>query len=144
MFALLSAVGQSGVIQPQKIRGHLFLRLTKAQLHCFSLKLVCTHAHVHKASTVLIFLTLLPHFFPTSKNLSGKCDCKIIILVYTQPGSPSLIFMILWFWKIKQKENRHHSSSSNPLVSTFNVTVNVDLTQQAWVKGFTDTEPEVH
>lgn len=33
--------------------------------------------------------------FPTSKNLSGKCDCKIIILVYTPPGSPLFIFTIL-------------------------------------------------
>lgn len=60
-----------------------------------SLKLVCTHAYIHKAPTVSIFMTLLPYFFPTSKNLSGKCVCKIIILVYTQPGSPLLIFMIL-------------------------------------------------
>lgn len=33
---------------------------------------------------------------------------------------------------------------SLPLVPTFTVSVNVDRTREAWVKGFTNTEPEVH
>lgn len=60
--------------------------------------------------------------------MSGNCDCKIIILVYTQPGSPQLIFKI-------EKEHVRSSGNQasliilNPLVFTFNITVNVDLAQ---------------
>lgn len=41
-------------------------------------------------------------------------------------------------------EGRRGPVPSLPLVPTFTVSVNVDRTREAWVKGFTNTEPEVH
>lgn len=35
-------------------------------------RLICTHAHIHKAPTVLIFMTLLSHFPPTSEKSVRK------------------------------------------------------------------------
>lgn len=99
MFTLPSAVGLSGVQQVQKIRVHLFPRLTKAMvLITLFLSQTPLHSHTHTQSTHSFHLrdTVATFSLISKKKKSvRKCDCKITVLVYPQPGSPLLIFMIL-------------------------------------------------
>lgn len=76
----------SSVSQADKSDGLITLFLSHTHLHSHA-RTQSTHSF-NRHDTVATL-------FPTSKNLSGKCDCKIIILVYTPPGSPLFIFMIL-------------------------------------------------
>lgn len=46
-------------------------------------------------------------------------------------------------WEGPSPERRRGLVISIPLVSTSTISVSVDWTREAWVKGFTNTEPEV-
>lgn len=70
------------------------------------------------------------HTFPSaSKNLSGKCDCKIIALGCIQPASPLLTFLISKD-TCAAEETGPHSPSQTLWFPPLNVTVNV-----SWLNG---------